>query len=138
MATLLSDRSKMKYFTEAVIPRDSNLIGRAVTGVKLFKREGVRLIDVLRGDLSLRRDLRNVVLQVGDRVVLPTKITELLSLQRNKSLRRVDQLSAVETTTVEVLITPGCKMVGRSIGQMRLRHRFGLYFGRASQKPKHW
>lgn len=127
MATLLSDRSKMKYFTEAVIPPDSNLIGRAVTGVKLFKREGVRLIDVLRGDLSLRRDLSNVVLQVGDRVVLRTKITELLSLQRNKSLRRVDQLSAVETTTVEVLITPGCKMVGRSLGQMRLRRRFGVY-----------
>ncbi|NDD10902.1 MAG: SLC13 family permease, partial [Rhodobacteraceae bacterium] len=100
---------------------------RAVTGVKLFKREGVRLIDVLRGDLSLRRDLSNVVLQVGDRVVLRTKITELLSLQRNKSLRRVDQLSAVETTTVEVLITPGCKMVGRSLGQMRLRRRFGVY-----------
>jgi di/tricarboxylate transporter len=127
MATLLSDRSKMKYFTEAVIPPDSNLIGRAVTGVKLFKREGVRLIDVLRGDLSLRRDLSNVVLQVGDRVVLRTKITELLSLQRNKSLRRVDQLSTVETTTVEVLITPGCKMVGRSLGQMRLRRRFGVY-----------
>ena len=127
MATLLSDRSKMKYFTEAVIPPDSNLIGRAVTGVKLFKREGVRLIDVLRGDLSLRRDLSNVVLQVGDRVVLRTKITELLSLQRNKSLRRVDQLLTVETTTVEVLITPGCKMVGRSLGQMRLRRRFGVY-----------
>ena len=127
MATLLSDRSKMKYFTEAVIPPDSNLIGRAVTGVKLFKREGVRLIDVLRGDLSQRRDLSNVVLQVGDRVVLRTKITELLSLQRNKSLRRVDQLSAVETTTVEVLITPGCKMVGRSLGQMWLRRRFGVY-----------
>ena len=24
-------------------------------------------------------------------------------------------------------VTPGCKMVGRSIGQMRLRRRFGVY-----------
>ena len=119
MATLLSDRSKMKYFTEAVIPPDSNLIGRAVTGVKLFKREGVRLIDVLRGDLSLRRDLSNVVLQVGDRVILRTKITELLSLQRNKSLRRVDQ--AVKTTTVEVLITPDVKWLGAVLPVLRRR-----------------
>ena len=44
MANMLSDRSKMKFFTEAVIPPDSNLIGREVTGVQLFKREGVRLI----------------------------------------------------------------------------------------------
>ncbi len=127
MASMLSDRSKMKFFTEAVIPPDSNLIGREVMGVQLFKREGVRLIDVVRGDLSLRRDLGNVVLQVGDRVVLRTQMTELLSLQANKELRRVDQVSAVETTTVEALITPGCKMVGRSLGSLRLRRRYGVY-----------
>ncbi|WP_085878815.1 SLC13 family permease [Roseisalinus antarcticus] len=127
MATLLSDRSKMRFFTEAVIPPDSDMIGREVTGVQLFRREGVRLIDVVRGDLSLRRNLKGVELQVGDRVVLRTAMTELLSLQRNKSLRRVDQVSAVETQTVEVLITPGCKMIGRTLGAMRLRRRFGVY-----------
>lgn len=127
MAAMLSDRSKMKFFTEAVIPPDSNLIGRDVLSVQLFKRDGVRLIDVIRGDASLRRNLDGVTLQVGDRVVLRTQMTELLSLQRNKELRRVDQVSAVETTTVEVLITPVCKMVGRRLGAMRLRRRYGVY-----------
>ncbi|MEO0670098.1 MAG: SLC13 family permease [Pseudomonadota bacterium] len=127
LAGLLSDRSKMKFFTEAVIPPDSNLIGRDVLGVQLFKRDGVRLIDVIRGDASLRRNLADVALQVGDRVVLRTQMTELLSLQRNKELKRLDQVGAVETTTVEVLITPGCKMVGRSLGAMRLRRRYGVY-----------
>ena len=91
MANMLSDRSKMKFFTEAVIPPDSNLIGREVLDVQLFKREGV------------------------------------LSLQANKELKRVDQVSAVETSTVEVLITPGCKMVGRTLGALRLRRRYGVY-----------
>ncbi len=127
MATMLSDRSKKKFFSEAVIPPDSNLIGREVTGVQLFKRDGVRLIDVVRGDRSLRRNLKDVVLQVGDRVVLRTEMTELLSLQNNKELRRVDQLSAVETKTVEVLITPNCKMVSRRLGSMRLRRRYAVY-----------
>ena len=127
MAGLLSDRSQMKFFTEAVIPPESNLIGREVTGVQLFKRDGVRLIDVVRGDLSLRRNLKGVELQVGDRVVLRTQMTELLSLQRNKELKRLDQVGAVETTTVEVLITPGCRMVGRSLGALRLRRRYGVY-----------
>lgn len=127
MANMLSDRSKMKFFTEAVIPPESNLIGREVLDVQLFKREGVRLIDVVRGDTSLRRALQGVALQVGDRVVLRTQMTELLSLQANKELKRVDQLSAVETTTVEVLITPGCRMVGRTLGSMRLRRRYGVY-----------
>ena len=127
MASLLSDRTKMRFFSEAVIPKDSNLIGREVTGVQLFKREGVRLIDVIRGDASLRRNLDGVVLQQGDRVVLRTAMAELLSLQATPDLRRVDQLSAVETTTVEVLITPNCKMVGRTLGPMRLRRRFAVY-----------
>lgn len=127
MANLLSDRSKMRFFTEAVIPPESNLIGRDVTGVQLFKRDGVRLIDVVRGDLSLRRNLTDVKLAVGDRVVLRTAMTELLSLQATKDLRRVDQVSAVETQTVEVLITPGCKMIGRTLGALRLRRRFGVY-----------
>ena len=127
MANLLSDRSKMRFFTEAVIPPDSNLIGRDVTGVQLFKREGVRLVDVVRGDQSLRRNLSGVELAVGDRVVLRTAMTELLSLQATKDLRRVDQVSAVESQTVEVLITPGCKMIGRTLGALRLRRRFGVY-----------
>ena len=127
MANLLSDRSKMRFFAEAVIPPDSNLIGREVLTVQLFKRDGVRLIDVVRGDASLRRNLGDVVLQVGDRVVLRTAMAELLSLQTTPELRRVDQVSAVETTTVEVLITPNCKMVGRTLGSLRLRRRYAVY-----------
>ena len=127
MGAMLSDRSKMRFFSEAVIPPDSNLIGREVLDVQLFKRDGVRLIDVIRGDASLRRNLQGVTLQVGDRVVLRTAMTELLSLQATKELRRVDQVSAVETTTVEVLITPNCRMVGRTLGSLRLRRRYAVY-----------
>lgn len=127
MASLLSTRGKKKFFTEAAIPPESNLIGREVLDVQLFKREGVRLVDVVRGDQSLRRNLQGVTLGVGDRVVLRTEMTELLSLQASPHLKRVDQLSAVETTTVEVLITPGCKMVGRMLGALRLRRRYGVY-----------
>ena len=127
MVDVLSDKSRMKFFTEVVVPPGSDLIGRTVTGVQLFKRDGVRLVDVLRGDISLRRNLQDVSLMAGDRVVLRSQVSELLSLQRDKSLRRVDQVSAVETTTVEVLITPGCKMIGRRLGDLRLRRRFGVY-----------
>lgn len=127
LAGMVGNRSKMKFFTEVAVPEDSALIGQDVVSIDLFKRDGVRLIDVLRGDASLRRDLTTVVLQAGDRVVLRTEMTELLGLQQSKDLKMVDKLSSVETQTVEVLITPGCKMVGRSLGAMRLRRRYGVY-----------
>ncbi|ALG91147.1 MULTISPECIES: SLC13 family permease [Actibacterium] len=127
MATLMSNKSKMKFFTEVAIPEDSELVGMPVMTVDLFRREGVRLIDVLRGDASLRRDLKSVLIEPGDRIVLRTEMSELLGMQQNKSVRMIDKLSSVATSTVEVLITPGCRMVGRSLGSLRLRRRYGVY-----------
>ncbi|MBS8227247.1 SLC13 family permease [Vannielia litorea] len=129
MANLLSggDSARRKFFTEVALPEDSPLIGQKPGEVDAFKREGVRLIDVLRGDASLRRNMGEVVLEAGDRVVLRSQMSELLSLQESKQVRMVDKLSSVETTTVEVLITPGARMVGRSLGTLRLRRRYGVY-----------
>ncbi|WP_341862292.1 SLC13 family permease [Gymnodinialimonas sp. 57CJ19] len=128
MASLLGGRSsRPKFFTEVAVPEDSALIGQAAQDVDLFRRDGVRLIDVLRGDASLRRDMKAVTLEKGDRVVLRTDMAEVLGLQASKELKTVDKLSQVATATVEVLITPGCKMIGRSLGNLRLRRRYGVY-----------
>lgn len=127
MSQLLGDRSKMKFFTEVAVPEDSALLGKAVDEIDIFKRGGARVVDVLRGDASLRRDMSAVRLEIGDRIVLRTPMSEILGLQSNKQLKLVDKLSSVQTETVEVLITPGCHMVGRSLGSMRLRRRYGVY-----------
>lgn len=127
MASLLGQRSKMKFFTEVIVPDDSALIGREVTTVDHFRRDGVRLVDVVRGDDSLRRNLKDVTLMAQDRVVLRTEMAELLGLQQSKDVRMVEKVSSVETTTVEVLISPGCHMIGRSLGSLRLRRRYGVY-----------
>ncbi|WP_199489446.1 SLC13 family permease [Pseudotabrizicola alkalilacus] len=127
MAMMLTDRSRMKFFTEVAVPEDSPIIGARVDAVGLFKRDNMRVVDVLRGDASLRRQLAEVELEVGDRVILRTPMSEVLALQESKELRMVDKLSSVQTSTVEVLITPGCAMVGRSLGSLRLRRRYGVY-----------
>jgi hypothetical protein len=53
--------------------------------VALFKREALRVIDVLRGDASLRRALTGVVLEAGDRVVLRTPMSEVLGCRARRS-----------------------------------------------------
>lgn len=127
MASLLGERRARRFFTEVAVPEGSDLIGRKAEEVDLFRRDGVRLVDVLRGDLSFRRDLGAVILQEGDRVVVKSGMGEVLDLQANKAVRAVDKLSSVETTTVEVLISPGCRMIGRTLGSLRLRRRYGVY-----------
>ncbi|MFN4192327.1 MAG: SLC13 family permease [Tabrizicola sp.] len=127
MGVLLSEKRKMKFFTEVAVPEDSTLIGQPVLDIDIFKRDGVRVIDVLRGDASLRRDLAAVTLEAGDRVVLRTEMTELMGLHARKDVHLVDKLSSVKTETVEVLIGPGCRMEGHRLGDLRLRRRYGVY-----------
>ncbi|MFD1883293.1 SLC13 family permease [Paracoccus pacificus] len=134
MSNLVSNKSRMKFFTEVAVPEESSLIGKPLDEIDIFSRDSARVIDVLRGDASLRRDLAAVRLEPGDRVVLRTPMSEVLGLQGNKDVRMVDKLSSVQTETVEVLITPGCHMIGRSLGSMRLRRRYGVYVLAAHRK----
>ncbi|MFQ8430394.1 SLC13 family permease [Amaricoccus sp. W119] len=127
MADLLGSRKRMKFFTDVVVPEGSPLIGQQVMSVAIFKREGMRVIDVLRGDESLRRDFPDVALAEGDRVVLRTEMQELLGLKDSNHVALVDRLGSKRTTTVEALISPDCKLVGRSLGSLRLRRRYGVY-----------
>jgi di/tricarboxylate transporter len=127
MVEALGTRKRMKFFTQVVVPQGSPLIGEDVSEVSIFKREGMRVIDVLRGDESLRRNLVGVRLAEGDRVVLRTEMTELLGLKDSDKVTLVDRVGSKRTTTVEALISPDCKLVGRSLGSLRLRRRYGVY-----------
>jgi len=130
MADLLGERRRQKFFTEVVLPEDSSISGRKVLDVELFKHDGARVIDVIRAEESLRRGLADVVLQDGDRVVLRTSVDELLTLRQTGALAvagAVDPVSSRTSTTVEALIGPDCRLVGRTLGQLRLRRRYGVY-----------
>ena len=127
MADLLTDRKRMKFFSEVAIPEGSPLIGEKVFSVSLFQRSGTRVIDVIRADESLRRMFPEVVLERGDRVVLRTDVAELMGLKESGDVNMVDELATRSTTTVEALISPGCRMIGRSLGNLRLRRRYGVY-----------
>ena len=127
MVDLLGTRKRMKFFTEVVVPEGSPLIGQPVMEVPLFRREGMRVIDLLRGEESLRRQFPDVELAEGDRVVLRSDMNELLGLKDSNKVTLVDRVGSKPTTTVEALISPDCRLVGRSLGSLRLRRRYGVY-----------
>ncbi|MGB0507629.1 MAG: SLC13 family permease [Pikeienuella sp.] len=125
--TMLTQRKSLKFLTQVAVVEGSPLIGQPILEADLFQRRGMRVVDVIRGDASLRRDMKAVELAEGDIVVVKTGVEELLTLKESRALAMVDQLSSEETTTVEALIGPDCRLVGRSLGQLRLRRRYGVY-----------
>lgn len=144
LAELTSGREKQQYFTELMIPENSPLVGRKALEVEAFRKKNVRLIDVLRQKNSLRRELDALILEAGDRVVLRSSVREVLTMRESGGLaatevgeteretetaepKPVQQMSSSSSVTVEALVGPGCTLVGRQLGKLHIRRRYGVY-----------
>jgi di/tricarboxylate transporter len=129
VTTLQSGR---KFIVQAVIDHNSPYIGAMVRDIGAFKRPDRRLVDVIRGDLSLRRELDNITLQAGDIVVLRTPIAEILSMKEEGELtlgaaNRLQQTATRSSEVVEILIGPGSRVMDRTLRHLRLWRRYGVY-----------
>lgn len=127
----LTDHGPVRFITDAVIPADSPLVGRDPSSLSLFSSRDVRLLDVLRNSLSVRHELESVTLQAGDRLVLESPMSEVLSLKREGDmLIGADDLEAVseqKAMLVEAVVAPGSRLTGAPLKSFRLRRRFGVY-----------
>ncbi len=126
LGELLRDRSAMRYFTELVIPEGSSLAGKSTREIDQFAGKGVRIIDVFREGVRLS-NAGDLTLKEGDRVLLRTAATELLGLHESGSMLTAEKISSRESRTVEVLISPRCRMVRKTIGSLDLAGRYGIY-----------
>ncbi len=129
---LAVSQATKKFIVQAVIEHDSPHIGFAPLDVSAFNVADRRIMDVLRGDMSMRRNLKEVVLQPGDIVVLRTSVAEVMSLKEEGELSIADdghlqQTASRTSSTVEILIGPGARIAGRTLRHLRLRRRYGIY-----------
>ncbi|WP_340109999.1 SLC13 family permease [Pikeienuella sp. HZG-20] len=127
IASFLTRKREARFMTQIAVGEGSPLIGEKPLECDLFQREGMRIVDVLRGDASLRRNFASVAFEAGDIIVIRTGVDELLTLRRSRKVAMVDEIASSESVTVEALIGPDCAMVGRTLGRLRLRRRYGVY-----------
>ncbi|MEX6505923.1 SLC13 family permease [Jiella sp. M17.18] len=130
-AELLSRQNRSKFLVELLIPAGSPFVGRNVEAIGFFKGPDRRVVDVLRGDLSLRREMPSS-LEAGDIVVLHSDRSNLLSLRETRDVAfetsdGIEPVAARSAIVVEVLLTPGARLVGRRLKDARLRRRYGVY-----------
>lgn len=129
----ISDLNKRpRFLTEVLIPHDSPLVGRTLDEVSLFQRADGRVIDVLRGEESLRRQTDTLRLAAGDRVLLKTRAGEIMSLRQEGQVEfpgahTLEPVGERQTIVVEGLVGPASPITGRRVGSLRLRRRYGLY-----------
>ena len=135
-ATLFGSREAPHFMVEIVIEDDSPHIGARPLDVKSFNEAERRVVDVVRGDASLRREMAGVTLRAGDIVVLRSPIAEILTMKEAGEMKALDgapsneglqPISARKTIIVEILLAPGAQLIGRTLRHLRLRRRYGVY-----------
>lgn len=131
MVSLLNRNDSPRYMLELAIEAESPFIGERAVDVKAFNEADSRLVDVVRGDASLRRDMDSVVLAEGDIVVLRSPMKEILGFKQSPDVKTPDgglqPLSARSSILVEILLAPGAAFIGKTLRHLRLRRRYGVY-----------
>lgn len=129
----LMDKSGKQFIARLLIPAKSPYVGATLDKLP-FARGQVRVLDVLRGETSFRRQLSTLVLEAGDRVVIRTGTGELLGLKDNGAVEfreaagaGLQGVTAAQRMTVEASIGPNSPLRGRTLGDLRLRRRYGVY-----------
>ena len=127
------DKGGRQYIARFLIPPDSKYVGMTLDKLPFPKSE-VRVMDVLRGEASLRRQMHELVLEAGDRVVIRTGTGELLALKENGAVAFQDRpdsglqpVTLSQRLTVEASIGPNSPLRGRTLGDLALRRRYGIY-----------
>lgn len=127
----LPERDQRRWLVEMFIPAGSPLIGMPPGKVAAFRTGGSRVVDLVRGDVSLRQALDDTDLRAGDIVVLATREAELMGFRdgtvAGKVIAGTEPSMARRSTVVEVLVGPNTRAVHRMIGRLHWRRRYGVY-----------
>lgn len=131
-SSILQDLPARQFLTEMIVLPDADLIGKSLEEAKLTNMQGGRVIDVVRGDESLRRHLPDVRLQQGDRLLMKTGVEGLMGLRERAGIgfefgENVREIATRSTSVVEGIVGPRSSFNGHRLADFNLRRRYGVY-----------
>nr|WP_296631477.1 SLC13 family permease [Roseovarius sp.] len=133
LSGILGQEGKRRFLARLLIPNGSKYVGKRLSELP-FNTAETRILDVVRGEVSMRRTMKELVLEVGDRLVLKTGTGEILGLKedgqiafRDRDDHDVEPVTADQTITMEASVGPNSHLRGRPIKDLKLRRKYGVY-----------
>ncbi|SOC24766.1 SLC13 family permease [Thalassospira xiamenensis] len=139
LANLLPTNKERHFLAEVLVPIDSPLIGKPMREAGFTESRGFRVIDLVRKDVSMRRILRETLLETkleaGDRLIIRSRVGDMLGLReagdvdflKQNGAHPFEPIAAQETTIMEGVVGPQSRVVGRRISELGLRRMYGAY-----------
>lgn len=133
LATLVGQAGRRRFMARLLIPAGSRYVGKRLADLP-FNTAQSRVLDVLRGEQSLRRELDSLLLKAGDRLVVKTDTGEILGLKENGQVEFRDisdqgfePVTAESVVMMEASLGPNSHLRGRALGDLKLRRKYGVY-----------
>jgi len=135
LASLLPSGKDRRFLAELLVPLDSPLIGQSVAAAGFTEERGFRVIDLIRRDVSFRDRIEDSVLEPGDRLVVRSKIRDMIALREagdvafggRSGLHPIEPISTKETVIVEGIVGPDSPSIGRIAKDLGWRRRYGAH-----------
>ncbi|MBI1400918.1 SLC13 family permease [Hyphomonas sp.] len=136
LSSMLPDNKERRFVAQILIPLSSDLVGKKISETGFTAEKGFTVIDVFREGLSLRTNLKEIVLRAGDRMVLRSPVSEMLTLKEAGNVAIGAQVNApasfepvqtTETVVMEGVIGPQSRLIGRRLAGLGLARLYGVY-----------
>ncbi|KAA5804839.1 SLC13 family permease [Alkalicaulis satelles] len=135
LAGLLPDPKERRFLAHLAVPVDSDMVGKTLREAGLTTPKGFSVVDVIRKRHSLRHALSDVVIEGGDRIVVKSRMSEMLSLREQGDValgvtggtHAFEPIEASETVMREGVIGPNSGLIGRPLGRLGLARLYGVY-----------
>lgn len=136
LATMLPSAKSRRFVAQVLIPLDSVLVGKTIKETGFTAEKGFTVIDVMRENRSRRHELSTLSLEGGDRLVIRSPVSEMLSLREagdvaigsgTGSAHAFEPVQTTETRVMEGIVGPQSRLVGRPIVGAGLVRLYGVY-----------
>ena len=134
LAGLLPRSEDRHFFTDVLVPLESPLIGKRLKDAGFTEERGLLVIDLIRRGVSLRVRLDEVELQAGDRLVVRSKVGDVLGLRDTGDVafgghdgHAIEPMGALETVVMEGIVGPQSRFLRRRVADLNLGRLYGAY-----------
>jgi di/tricarboxylate transporter len=120
------------YLTEVELVAESALIGRSSQQAGIGREYDINVLAILRDGERLMENIGAIPLRIGDALIVQGSVDEILRLRKDLGVALLPdvklsdkELTEGGLTTAEVLIAPRSSLIGRTVGRIDFRRRFG-------------
>jgi di/tricarboxylate transporter len=133
LAALIGSGMARQFILQAVISRDSPLVGKTLAETPLVRLRDAQIIDVTRDGERLQTPLNELRFAAGDQLLVETPVAGVKSIQempgvifRSEADLDPDAAEARAAVLMEGIIGSRSTFVGKTLREMNFRQRYGV------------